>query len=186
MSDAARPRRTLPSRKLPPRPLIDNGDGTHLVPLSRCLFAIIDSLDAADVGGHRWYAQTSSTHSLVYAARVERRPDGKRVTVAMHRQLMGPLDARFVDHINGNGLDNRRVNLRMATNAQNQWNRKTSRSNPLGLKGVSWERRTCKWRARIGANGVNIMIGTFDTPEAAHEAYCEAARRLHGEFARTA
>lgn len=87
-----------------------------------------------------------------------------------------------VDHINGNALDNRRSNLRVATPIQQQYNRKVSSLSKTGFKGVSFEYG--KYRARIRKDGEHISIGMFDTPEDAARAYDGAAHELFGEFAR--
>lgn len=89
-----------------------------------------------------------------------------------------------VDHANGNRADNRPHNLREATKSQNGANKRTLRDN--ALKGASWCKRAKRWRAAIRKNGKMIHIGLFDTQEAAHTAYVDAARRYHGEFARAA
>lgn len=86
-----------------------------------------------------------------------------------------------IDHINGDRSDNRAVNIRLATQAQNGRNKRA-----LGRhgKGVTLERRTGRYVGRIYVDGRQIGLGTFDTPEAAHEAYRAAAVKYHGEFAR--
>jgi hypothetical protein len=101
----------------------------------------------------------------------------------MHNVIMG---VKGIDHANGNGLDNRRSNLRPFTGAQNHWNSGISRTNWSGHKGVGWNKAEGKWRARIQANGKRLFLGYFDTAEDAGHAYDAAARELHGEFARTA
>lgn len=103
----------------------------------------------------------------------------------MHRQILGEPAGREVDHENLDGLDNQRINLRIATRGQNQHNRGRYRSNTSGYIGVSWRESHQKWRARINVNGEQEHLGYFDTAEAAANAYDEAARRLHGFFART-
>ncbi len=90
-----------------------------------------------------------------------------------------------VDHKNGDGLDNRRENLRPATKAQNQHNKTKYRTNTSGYKGVSWLKSEHKWQANIKVDGRQKKLGRFDTAEAAHLAYAEAARELHGEFSNT-
>jgi len=86
-----------------------------------------------------------------------------------------------IDHINGNKSDNRIVNLRLATRGQNVDNRKKHRTGP---KGAFRFKRGPKWTAQIRHDGVKYHLGVFDDERIAHEAYCEAARRLKGEFAR--
>lgn len=90
-----------------------------------------------------------------------------------------------VDHINGDRSDNRLVNLRAATNAQNCANRRIRRDNRSGLKGVYFHNQSGKFRAEICVNGRSKTIGSFDTASAAHAAYCGAAQKHFGEFART-
>lgn len=103
----------------------------------------------------------------------------------LHRLLMGVTDPKLVvDHINGDTLDNRRKNLRVCTSAQNVRNCKKSRRNTSGFKGVSLAKSTGKWLAYISVNMRNKYLGSFATPEEAHAAYCEAAKKYHGEFAR--
>lgn len=88
------------------------------------------------------------------------------------------------DHINGNTLDNRRSNLRVVTRTQNNQNVTIRKHNKSGYKGVSLEKKTGRWVAVIQANNKRIHLGTFDTPEEAYAAYCEAAKKYHGKFAR--
>lgn len=89
-----------------------------------------------------------------------------------------------IDHINGIVDDNRLANLREATHAQNSRNRKTNADNVARRKGISFHKATGKWRARIRFSDEVIYLGLFNTPEEAHSAYCAAAERLHGEYAR--
>jgi len=94
-------------------------------------------------------------------------------------------DGMQVDHIDGDRSNNRIENLRVATIEQNRRNRKVNNDNSTGYKGVGWRSSHSKWRARIAYNKRTIHLGYFDTPEDAHRAYCEASKRLHGNFSRT-
>ena len=102
----------------------------------------------------------------------------------MHREVIKVPDDMYVDHINQNGLDNRKANLRPATCAQNIRNRKKffnkSRSR---YKGLLWDRHYKKWRVRIHLNRTQIQIGVFDDEIEAAKAYDRAAKKYHGEFA---
>lgn len=91
----------------------------------------------------------------------------------------------MVDHIDGNGLNNQKANLRVCEPNQNQYNRLLQKNNTSGFKGVSFFPETGQWRARIGIGGKRrISLGLFPTKEEAYAAYCEAAKIHHREFAR--
>lgn len=148
--------------------------------------AIVDAIDA-DLANHAWSVLTTDKHNSEYALRTD--VSNGRKTVRLHRVIMErmlgkPIPSNVeIDHINGNGLDNRRGNLRLASKSQNSKNRPLYANNTSGYKGVSWAKTVKKWRAEIRVNGQGIYLGIFDTPEEAHAAYCEAAKKYHGEFA---
>lgn len=145
--------------------------------------AIVDYEDR-DLASFVW--SVFKKGNTVYANRRET-VNGKIVIVHLHRIILERKIGRrlesyeLVDHINRDGRNNTRDNLRLATQSQNLANRHTR--SPYGYKGVSWEKRRHKWLAQIGFNYKSIFIGYFDTPEEAHEAYCRKADELFGEFA---
>jgi hypothetical protein len=124
--------------------------------------------------------------SARYALR--KMPKHKTLKIHLHRAIMERMIGREltradeVDHINLNGLDNRRDNLRLATNSQNNMNVRRYRNNKSGFKGVHLAKG--RWRASIRLNYKLYHLGYFDTPEEAYGAYCEAAKERFGEFAR--
>jgi hypothetical protein len=100
----------------------------------------------------------------------------------MHKLILPGI--RCVDHKNGNGLDNRRCNIREASLADNQHNMRLSIRNKSGYKGVCWDKYAKKWRAMIGVKGRLKNLGSFTTPQEAAAAYNNAATSLYGEFSR--
>lgn len=103
----------------------------------------------------------------------------------MHRMLLGAPEGVMVDHRNGDRLDNRRSNLRLCTNSQNQANRRVVRG-VSPFKGVTWQKRPSgrgMWKAVLIANGVAMYLGTFKTDLDAATAYNDAALKHFGEFA---
>lgn len=92
----------------------------------------------------------------------------------------------WLDHINCVRDDNRLSNLRLVTPLQNIANRRAKRGGTSSLKGVSWNKQRRMWQSSIGVNGNTVYLGYFDTEQAAHEAYWNAARATFGEFARAA
>ena len=148
------------------------------IPLSAGYVALVDAEDAARVLAFKWTAQKN--RRTVYAFRKVRRPDGGRAKLALHKFLTG---YERTDHRNGDGLDNRRSNLRDATAGENSWNRRRPSVSTSGFKGVSWHKHRSKWQAYITGDGPRRHLGYFPTAEGAAHAYDAAARELHGEYA---
>ncbi len=142
------------------------------------IFALVDDGDYEYLSKYRWRAQM---HRKKFYAVRSFIANGKYVIVQMHTQITG---GSQTDHINLNGLDNTRINLRLCTNAQNQWNKPLSAANTSGYKGVSWHKKRRRWGAQIGANSKQYWLGSFSCPIKAARAYDEAAKKHHGEFAR--
>ena len=150
------------------------------VPLTRGHVAIIDAMDVPLVEGRDWSAR--ETPRAVYAVGHEKVGD-RFVLVQMHRVIMAAPSSRMVDHINGDGLDNRRANLRLATNSQNQHHRVSPSRATSGLIGATFHPHSGKWQARLRHEGGRILVGYFETAEEAHIAYLAKAAELRGEFA---
>ncbi len=148
---------------------------TREIPLTQGKIAIVDSSDYERLAQFRWFAERRK--NTYYASRNYVRSDGKRRVLRMHCAILGePL----VDHRNGDGLDNRRSNLRPASRQENGANAVRSSRNASGFKGVSWHKQTGKWRAYIG----NKSLGLYDDPCEAARAYDAAAKKQFGEFAK--
>ena len=104
--------------------------------------------------------------------------------IRIHRAILNAPEGIQVDHINGNPLDNRRKNLRLCTNSQNQMNKKVRRDNKTGFKGVTLHKSTGLYMARLKKDGVLLHCTYHKTPEKAHRAYEQAAIEYHGDFAK--
>ncbi|MGL4320785.1 MAG: hypothetical protein ACRCS3_07975 [Paracoccaceae bacterium] len=154
------------------------------IPLTQGYEAIIDAVDVPLVEDYNWYAKLRG--HAVYAMRTSRDAHGKNQTTLLHRAILPAPSAKHIDHISGDGLDNRRANIRAASPMQNSQNQKLRKDNTSGFKGVYWNKLRRAWLSRIGCGGEKIHLGYFPTAKAAHAAYCKASKRLHGKFGRVA
>lgn len=149
------------------------------IPLTRGLFALVDDADYDWLSRYKWYAHHGGSQRGFYAVRMSARAAGRR-NILMHCEIIG---VKGIDHINHNGLDNRRKNLRQASTAQNIANQRLSVRSSSGFKGVSFYRDRQKWGAFITPQKNRIYLGAFSSPEAAARAYDTAAQKYFGEFA---
>ena len=156
------------------------------IPLTQGKHAIVDPADYHHLAAFKWRLCRTKGKNVLYAERSIRLPTGRYSRILMHRQLIkDKLPANLViDHINGDGLDNRRANLRLATVAQNAWNSK-KRNPRSGYKGVCYAKDKRLWRAAIVCNRKRIHLGYFKSKSAAAHAYDAAAIKYHKDFAVT-
>ena len=145
------------------------------------LFAIVDAEDAESVSQFQW--RVTKDHNTFYAYRYIPFSKRDRITnaQAMHRFILNAEKGTMIDHANRNGLDNRKENLRFATNRLNQGNGRL-RANRSGYRGVK-QRSAHRWEALIRIDGVLTRLGSFSCPIEAAKAYDRAAREVFGEFA---
>jgi hypothetical protein len=139
--------------------------------------AIVDASDYEWLS--RWKWRVGKFQNTNYAIRTGR--CGQRY---MHTLLLGAKSEELVDHINGNGLDNRRCNLRVCTIAENARNRKKSPNKTSKYKGVSWDKRDKKWRSQIKIDHKTTSLGYYQSEVDAAKAYDIRAKELFGKFAR--
>lgn len=177
----------MPHEGVLPAPIVHHIHGAQfaqvaLVPLTPDSCALVSAQDAEAVRGMRWRRTSrgyADTRILV---------GDKLRYVMMHRFILGLGAGHICDHANGDRLDNRRENLRVATPSENARNgKKKSSGTASRFKGVSSTRHSkhrLPWMARIVVNNKILWLGTFATEEEAARAYNSAASRLHGEFAR--
>lgn len=142
-----------------------------------CAKALIDLDDVYKVKNIKWH-RSDLQRSTYYC--ISNNSEWRRI----HRLIMGVTDKDIVvDHINHNGLDNRKSNLRICTSSQNTCNCLTSKNNKSGHKGVYWSKERKKWCAQISINNKTKGLGRYDTIEEAIEAREKAAKEYYGEFA---
>lgn len=159
------------------------GENCRLVPLTKGLYSIVGESDYDWLMSYNWYS-LQGTRGIHYACRhYLKEENGPRRQIFMHQQIMQVLGVGEVDHINHNGLDNRRSNLRLCTQQQNSGNTRPRSNNKSGFKGVSWNATAKKWMAVIQFNGEHTYLGIFSDPKDAARAYDAAALKSYGEFA---
>ncbi len=146
------------------------------IPLTQGKFAIVDAEDYYRLVKYRWSAGRNG--NTFYACR---RHGG--TSLMMHRVIMDAPKHLIVDHIDHNGLNNRKANLRLCTPTQNSCNMRSFVNAKSRYKGVSFRKRGKKWIASIQYNRKPYQLGTFENEIAAAKAYDEKAKELHGEFA---
>lgn len=138
----------------------------------------MDPDDHGPCSRHTWRLSSDG-----YAVRSETRGGSKR-TIYLHREVAGTPPGMLTDHINGDRLDNRRSNLRVATRSQNGAN-SADRPRQSPFRGVYPHKPTGRWIAQASDGGRPQHLGIFDTPEEAAAAYDSAATQRWGDYART-
>jgi len=145
--------------------------------------AIVDDADYETLSAHKWYVMKNG-----YAARTKSigRKDGKKLTtvIFLHRETMRARE-QHVHHINHDKLDNRKVNLQLVTQQQNNYSVGMRKDNKTGYKGVFFRKDRIKrpYMVRVVADKINYNLGHFSSPEEAAQAYNTKAKELFGEFA---
>lgn len=143
------------------------------IKLTKNKVALVDDVDFDLLNKYNWWY-----HKSGYALRIE-----NKKTIRMHRVIANCPENKEIDHINGNRMDNRKINLRICTSSQNSKNRKLQKNNKSGYKGVSYRKRDKKWIVYICVNRKNKYIGIFKNIKDASNAYNIAAVQYYKEFA---
>ena len=165
--------------KAQPNPITINDDGSIALELTGGMLVLLDAEDYDKVREYRWHA-IPGPHT-VYAATSTY--INKRVSVIrMHRLILPVPKGIMIDHVNRNGLDNRKINIRPCTALQNAWNAHRRSDNTSGYRGVR-PRPGGIYQACISACGKRISLGYYNDPAIAARAYDEAAKIHFGEFA---
>ena len=163
--------------------LLRYGYAFRKISLTRGKFAIVGPADYEKLNKYNWHAL--KCRDTFYAVRIGRKSEARRgKNIWMHRVVLGLDEGVICDHINHNGLDNRKANLRPATHSQNMCNRPKRKTKCRSkYKGVFWNDEKRKWQAQIKHKGRAIHIGYFDYEQDAAIAYDDYAIELFGEFA---
>jgi AP2 domain/HNH endonuclease len=152
------------------------------IKLTQNKVAMVDDEDYERLIKRKWFAWRHPNPPNSFYAHSYEPPHH---TIKMHRAILNIMDRTIhVDHINGNSLDNRKCNLRVATHRQNTKNAKLNIRSTSGYKGVTYYKPSHKWRAQIQFDGKKKHLGYYLTKEEAAKAYNIAALEHHGEFAR--
>lgn len=151
------------------------------IPLSQGKFAEVNTGDFEKLNKFRWTLKTSKRTSVLYAKRFAI-VNGKQTTIQMHTQIMNPPKGMQVDHIDRDGLNNRRSNLRITTRAQNQQNQRKHSKGSSKYRGVTFT--AYGWVARISVNNKQVSLGIWSNEIKAALAYDMACRKYHGKHGR--
>lgn len=150
---------------------------TKEIKLTSGLVAVVDDSDWPVVNSYTWQLQKAPTtfYAITYVV--------GNIPRSMHRMIVKARSGQLVDHRDGNGLNNTRNNLRVATRKQNGANRRLGTNNQSGYKGVYWLRKRGKWVAQINVDSKSYYLGVFDDPWEAAQTYNLAASEVWGEYA---
>lgn len=158
----------------------------RLFPLKHGARTQVDDADFEMLNARRWQYGPGG-YAVTNFSRRGAKPRGSSTwQIAMHRLLLDVAVGVSVDHINRDKLDNRRVNLRVASMSQQMANTKLNVRNTSGFRGVTKNRKGSTWKATIGhkpAKHRKLYLGNFTTAEDAARAYNRAAKKLFGDFA---
>lgn len=173
------------AKKAIPNKIIYQDENTTKILLESSKFGnkecIIDTEDYDKIKKFRWYIlHNIKGHSFYAITNIYK--NKKRLGLLLHRVIMSPPKEVLIDHVNHNGLDNRKNNLRLCTHQENSRNCKKYKSNKNIFKGVRQRNELKKWQARLKFNDKTIHLGSFDDPIQAAKAYNEKAKELFGEF----
>jgi hypothetical protein len=152
------------------------------IPLTQGMAAIVDDKDYDDLIKYKWHSHKERS-GRYYAKRMSNKINGVQKSICMHREILQVPPGADTDHINGNGLDNRRINLRICSRSENMANSVHKVPHTSNYKGVCWDSTHSKWLAQICHHRSRIYLGRFDDEKEAAHAVDIKAKELFGEFA---
>jgi len=168
-------------RRGSPEPSVSNQTSPAsfcFIPLTQGKFAIVDAEDYVKLSKYNWRCHIG--HLTYYAIR----GNGKN-RIFMHTQIKPPPEGMEIDHVNGKGYDNRKINIRHCTRNQNMQNRHKRARGTSYYKGIYLEKNTNRWRAQIIVNGKRYRLGRYNSEIDAAKAYDKKAKELLGKYACT-
>lgn len=148
-----------------------------MIKITKNRHTLVDDEDFIILNNMKWHAQEGQCNKCYASTYINLKP------ILMHVFIVNPPKGFHVDHKNGNGLDNRKINLRICSRSQNMANRAMQKNNTSGFKGVYKKRK--KWAAQVKLNKKYQYLGVFDSKSKAATAYDNAAIKCFGEFSRT-
>lgn len=149
--------------------------------LSKGIYTLVDDEDYPKLMLCKWWKVSSLRNPDRYYAYSQFRKNGKKITIRMHRKILGLKKGEVCDHIDGDGLNNQKSNLRKCTYSQNSMNQIVRSGRKF--KGVSFHNEKNKYRAYITLSGRFKHLGYFDCEKKAALVYNKAAKRYFGVFA---
>lgn len=153
-----------------------------LIPLTKGQFAQVDDEDFDYLNQFKWRCVNNYAVREDYA-HIKKGGNGKTVSTSIHREILKAADGQIIDHIDRNGLNCQKSNLRFANRSQNGANRKSTAGSTSKYLGVHFDKWSGKWRAAITYNKKCLNLGRFNCEVEAAKKYNEAAIEYHGEFA---
>lgn len=158
------------------------------IALTKGYYAVVDDIDYEKVSAHKWSAQVmrkkDGSVRTVYAVRGAKNDRGLWRLQLLHRFISGAISPMCVDHIDGDGLNNIRSNLRICTQAENAMNVRPVHGASSKYKGVSRIKSSGRWRAYIKKHGKHMFIGSFGSEREAAFAYNAKAIEMFGQYAK--
>lgn len=152
------------------------------IKLTQGKYALVDDRDFDFLNQWKWFCHSRSGNHYV-TRNLYNKKNKTQKQIHMHRLIMNTPKDKIIDHIDGNGLNNQRKNLRICTQIENIKNQGKKSNNTSGFKGISLRKDTNKYRVRINVDNKCINLGNYTSKLKAYEVYCEACIKYHGEFA---
>ncbi len=153
-----------------------------IIPLTNGKYTFVDDRDYGYLMGWKWQALEACNGRKKFYVKRNETQCGKYKGIYMHRVITDAPKGIYVDHINGNALDNRRANLRLCTNSENVHNCGMRPDNTSGCRGVDWHKQRGKWRVRLKSHGIRKDLGFYSDIKDAVIARKAAEGKYVGEF----